>query len=932
MITVSESVANKFKKGCFQKARFMSNGVAVLTSSSIMENSLKIDRKSSCGTDIEIGSVISTEITFTMYCKSGWTDIFGDNWFTLQIGISGDSGTEWTDMGQFRVCDFEPSAKQSDGTFTAKVTMFDKMDMLSKTIPSTSSLKQNKSLSQHFTALCNEALGNDLSGSPSLAVLPGYWSSKLFKLGGECFANIEYSYRDALSDIAELAGGIAYFNEKGVPCITVPGKSAVIGYTGTNVYAPNTVININSNVIMSNDIANDLVSESHISIQGVSYQPRETDITYTSGDTGGKIIEIIDNAFIANDGDTTYNAVATYVGGLYNGYDYRIGRVTTLGMPFIMPYDILNINNTVKLLVMHCSHTVNGNSIIETTGNTDTSKSKVFTQAQNNVMNILKKNLTSKVTKGDIISEINQSAETVQIKAEKIELDGETIADKLTASSAKIGGWTIKDGKLQAGGENGIKTAAVQAPAGGNMWVFAAGGDTHTTYNDCPFRVDRYGRLYCTQANVSGTVTATGGKIGGWTISTDGKLTTQKEIYIVPGVDEFRTIHNYVLASSDEKPYIIPTSKIPLYDFNCDGQVTDYEDTGLADTSICVALIQGTMTFEEVISNYGFSAQKSTVTITIDPTNPAKVINITGTNMWGRTFSTYLGVGSPFMEGLTGHENNLTSDTFDFLLTSNLWLNELLNSKADDNVATQTQAGLMSAADKTKLDNVPSSSGTTSKVLTVQANGSQVFTFNGSAAKTLNIKAGTNVTLTSDTSGNITINARSGTGTGDVGDVLYEATNDYGIYCDGKTTLTNTNSVTLNDPDPNGGYKRFRIYVRTVYGLASADMPVDRPQGGANSPWGSYQGGIVFPTGDHSNGATLNYLAKIHWRIVPPSSGSLGWKFQVTDSGWVNLGTGAVSQADYIGNKSVAVTNAAPTWNQRHNNNYSVYKIVGYTV
>ena len=932
MITVSESVANKFKKGCFQKARFMSNGVAVLTSSSIMENSLKIDRKASCGTDIEIGSVISTEITFTMYCKSGWTDIFGDNWFTLQIGISGDSGTEWIDMGQFRVCDFEPSARQADGTFTAKVTMFDKMDMLNISIPATSALKQHKTLAQHLTAWHNEAIGNKSSGLPVVQPIPSYWSSQLFKLGDECFENSQYSYRDALSDIAELMGGVAYFDENGVLNLTAPGKSAVIGHNGSNVYTPNSIIDVNSNVIMSNDIANDIVPESHISITGVSYQPRETDITYTTGNMNGKIIEITDNALIADNGDTAYEGVAAHIGGLYNGYNYRTGSITTLGMPFIMPYDILNVNNTVKLLVMHCNHTINGNSVMETTGNSDMSKSKVFTDAQNNVMNIVKKTLTSKVSKGDIISEINQSAETVQIKAEKIELDGETIADKLIASSAKIGGWTIKDSKIYAGDGTTIKTAAVQAPASNNMWVFAAGGSTHDTYNDCPFRVDRYGRLYCTQANVSGTVTATGGKIGGWTISTDGKLTTQKEIYIVPGVDEFRTIHNYVLASSDEKPYIIPTSKIPLYDFNCDGQVTDYEDTGLADTSICVALIQGTMTFEEVISNYGFSAQKSTVTITIDPTNPAKVINITGTNMWGRTFSTYLGVGSPFMEGLTGHENNLTSDTFDFLLTSNLWLNELLNSKADDNVATQTQAGLMSAADKTKLDNIPSSSGTTSKVLTVQANGSQVFTFNGSAAKTLNIKAGTNVTITSDTNGNITINSKGGTSSGDIGDVLYESSKNYGLYCDGNTTMNSNNSYTLNDPNPNGSYKRFRIYVRSVYGLACTEMPVDRAQGAANATWGSYQGGIVFPTGDTANGATTNYLVKMHWRVVPPSSGDLGWKFQVTDSGWVNLGTGTMSASGYSGNSTAGITNAAPTWNQRHNSDYSVYKIVGYTV
>lgn len=160
------------------------------------------------------------------------------------------------------------------------------------------------------------------------------------------------------------------------------------------------------------------------------------------------------------------------------------------------------------------------------------------------------------------------------------------------------------------------------------------------------------------------------------------------------------------------------------------------------------------------------------------------------------------------------------------------------------------------------------------------------------------------------------------------GTVLYEApAGSTGLYCDGNTTATDVNSATLSDP--NGGYKRLKIYASSVYGLACAEMPIDRTHSATN-PYGNRIGGIIFPSGDHSNGATLNYLTKIHWCVK--FTENVGWTFQVTDSGWVNLGTGAVSQADYTDNKSVAATNAAPTWNQRHNSGYSVYKIVGYTV
>ena len=163
---------------------------------------------------------------------------------------------------------------------------------------------------------------------------------------------------------------------------------------------------------------------------------------------------------------------------------------------------------------------------------------------------------------------------------------------------------------------------------------------------------------------------------------------------------------------------------------------------------------------------------------------------------------------------------------------------------------------------------------------------------------------------------------------GEQGAELYCSANDYGIYCNGKTYADSTNSVTIEDL--NLEYKRFRIYVRTPYGLACTDMPVDRPQQSNNTTYGQYQGGIVFPTGDNTLGATNNYLAKINWRVTVAYN--LGWSFQVTDSGWINLGMGAVSASDYAQEGPAGLTGSAPTWNQRHNNSYSVYKIVGYKV
>ena len=84
-------------------------------------------------------------------------------------------------------------------------------------------------------------------------------------------------------------------------------------------------------------------------------------------------------------------------------------------------------------------------------------------------------------------------------------------AGEITAKSGKIGNWTIDDHRIYAGDGVNVKTAVVQAPTASAQWVFAAGGSSNSSYQDCPFRVHKDGRLF-----------ATAGEIGGWSL---GKYT-----------------------------------------------------------------------------------------------------------------------------------------------------------------------------------------------------------------------------------------------------------------------------------------------------------------------------------------------------------------------------------------------------------------------
>lgn len=105
---------------------------------------------------------------------------------------------------------------------------------------------------------------------------------------------------------------------------------------------------------------------------------------------------------------------------------------------------------------------------------------------------------------------------TNYVKAGK---NGQLSCNNILATGGTIGGWSINSGKIYAGDGSSVKTSVMQAPSSTITWVFAAGGSNHDSYSDCPFRVDKAGNLYATSATISGNITATGGTIGGCSIS-----------------------------------------------------------------------------------------------------------------------------------------------------------------------------------------------------------------------------------------------------------------------------------------------------------------------------------------------------------------------------------------------------------------------------
>lgn len=189
------------------------------------------------------------------------------------------------------------------------------------------------------------------------------------------------------------------------------------------------------------------------------------------------------------------------------------------------------ITQTASEIRTEVKNTADGlSSRITQNANSITAEVKRASEAEGNLSSSIKinaDNIKLKVSKGSVSSEISQEAGLITIKSNRLVIqsdnfkltkDGKITATdgmfsgKITATEGQIGAFTITGTKLY--GTKDGKTVMINVPKTGT-YVFAAGGSTHDSYSDCPFRVTYEGKMYATNAEIKGKVTATSGEIGG---------------------------------------------------------------------------------------------------------------------------------------------------------------------------------------------------------------------------------------------------------------------------------------------------------------------------------------------------------------------------------------------------------------------------------
>ncbi len=236
-----------------------------------------------------------------------------------------------------------------------------------------------------------------------------------------------------------------------------------------------------------------------------------------------------------------------------------------------------------------------------------------------------------------------------------ITTDGTITTKKFVGNGGTIGGWNIdstsiySDYLYNANVGYGKYRVSLNKSTGSDSKIFSVRETVKDNVFNYPFYVRSDGYMYSVK-----------GQISGFQFDSN-KMSNTVSIYLLPDKDVLHTLRNAIVNNT--------TSQLALsqYDLNGSGKVD------LTDFVVAKNYVLGTQT-EANFSKWKY-AKKSDITYKLNPSDVKNALSISGTDIWGKTRQTALGIGTLYSNEISC-DNLIVKDPVDYS-TFNTFLNTI---------------------------------------------------------------------------------------------------------------------------------------------------------------------------------------------------------------------------------------------------------------
>lgn len=363
----------------------------------------------------------------------------------VKIGVETDNGFEYINYGKFFLANDDGTGYNTD-TDMWTVTAYDALVNTMTEIPTIEDENGNDTTDDTVDAEKTISVQELLNGAIEILNSVGVTSTLPDMTAYTVIASAYSSqtYRDLLEDIAEVLCGIIRVKDNKLVLIR-PGE-----VESTKIELQDlTSASINDSVQISGVQLNGTAG-----IQKILNDEASTEVQVTISDN--PIVEyLVDNSSTAAE---QLNAVKSNYTAYLLGKTLTSVTANTTGVAWYDIGDFVNITNKKDNLdypfVFTKSAITLSNGLTQSVESSLTSKTEEITYTADSKLkgvtseiNRLSSGLQLKVSKGDVVSEINQSPEKISLKANRIEIDSDTFklsADgKIVAESGTIAGFDL---------------------------------------------------------------------------------------------------------------------------------------------------------------------------------------------------------------------------------------------------------------------------------------------------------------------------------------------------------------------------------------------------------------------------------------------------------------------------------------------------------